>query len=105
MPKTSLGRWSLGLIATMLVLFFIGSSLASFFYQSVPAGNTIFEDIAMRPVLAISMLLAMVSGLSSFITGLIAIVKQKERALLVYVSTAIGALLILFLLGELLFPH
>lgn len=105
MPKTRSGRWSLGLIIIMPILFFVGTSLTSFLYQSVPAGNTILEDIANRPALALTMLLAMASGILAFITGLIAIVKQKEEARLVYVAVTLGTLLIIFLLGELIFPH
>ena len=104
-PKTTLGRWSVGLIVAMPVLFFIGQSLLNLLYKSVPAGNTILEDIAERPALALTMLAGMVSGISAFIAGLIAMVKQKERALLVYAAIIIGALLIIFLLGEILFPH
>jgi len=105
MPKTTLGKWSLGLIAAMPVLFFIGPALSNLLYKSVPAGNTILEDIAGRPVLALMMLAGMVSGISAFITGLMAIIRQKEHASLVYAATMIGALLILFLLGEFIFPH
>ena len=105
MPKTALGKWSRGFIAAMPVLFFIGASFVNLLYKSVPAGNTILEDIARRPALALAMLAGTVSGISAFITGLIAIVRQKERAPLVYVATIIGALLLLFLIGEILFPH
>ena len=105
MPKTQSGKWSLGLIVAMPVLFFIGMSFTNLLYESVPAGNSILEDIARRPALAITMLAGNVSGISAFITGLIAIIRQKERAPLVFVATIIGALLILFLVGEVLFPH
>lgn len=105
MSKTTLGKWSLGLIAAMPVLFLIGSLSTNLLYQSVPAGNTIGEDIAARPVLALTMFAGIVSGISAFITGLIAIIRQKERAPLVYVATIIGILLLLFLTGEVLFPH
>jgi len=105
MPKTKLGKWSFGLIAVMLVSFFIGPSLTNLLYKSVPAGNTILEDIAGRPALALTMLSAMVSGILALITGFIAVTRQKERALLVYVAIIIGALLMLFLAGEVLFPH
>ena len=104
-PKTKLGKWSLALAAAMPVLFFIGMSFTTLLYESVPAGGTILKDIAIRPVLALTMLSGMVSGISAFVTGLIAIIRQKERAMLVYGATLIGALLIIFLLGELIFPH
>ena len=104
-PKTTLGKWSVGLAAAIPVLFFIGMSFTNLLYESVPAGGTILKDIIARPALALTMLAGMVSGISAFIIGLIAIFRQKERGLLVYGASLIGALLIIFLLGELIFPH
>ena len=103
--KNKLGWCSLGLATAMPVLFLIGMSFTDLLYKSVPAGGTILKDIAVRPALALTMLTGMASGISAFIIGLIAIIKQKERALLVYGATLIGALLIIFLVGELIFPH
>ena len=104
-PKTTLGKWSVGLIIAMPILFIIGTSFPNSLYKSIPAGDTILTDIAWRPALALTMLAGMVAGISAFITGLLAIIRHKERALLVYVSSSIGALLVLFLTGEILFPH
>jgi len=105
MPKTNLGRWSVGLILGFFVLIFVGSSLTNSLYESVPAGDTVFADIISRPALALSMLAGFGAGISAFVTGLFSIIKQKERALLVFVSTLIGAALTLYLIGEFLFPH
>ncbi len=105
MPKTTFGNWSVGLIVAMPLLFIIGTSFTNSLYKSIPAGGTIFKDISTRPALALSMLSGMVAGISAFITGLLAIIRQKEHALLVYVSGSIGALLVLFLAIEILFPH
>ncbi len=105
MPATTLGKWSLWLIVVMLFLFFAGSSLSRSSYVSVPAGNTITEDFSGRPALVLSMLAGMLAGVAAFITGLWAILKKKERALLVYVSSLIGALLLILLVGEFIFPH
>jgi hypothetical protein len=104
-PKTTWGKWSVGLIVAMPILFFIGSSFANSLYKSIPSGETILKDIAARPALALTMLVGMIAGISAFITGLLAIIRQKENALLVYVSIVIGALLIFFLTGEIVFPH
>jgi hypothetical protein len=104
LPITSLGKWSVGLIIAMPLLFIIGTSFTNSLYKSVPSGDTILADIASRPALALVMLAGMAAGISAFITGLLAIIK-KERALLVFVSGVIGALLLLFLAGEILFPH
>lgn len=105
MPKTNLGKWSLWLIVAMPILIAIGSSFTNSLYESVPSGSTILEDIANRPALALSILGGLASGVIAFITGLVAILRQKERALLVYASTVIGAGTLVFLIAEFLFPH
>jgi hypothetical protein len=105
LPKTKLGWWSLGLAVAMPVLFFIGMSFTTLLYKSVPAGGSILKDVTVRPALALTMLAGMASGISAFIIGLIAIIRQKERALLVYGATLIGALLTIFLFGEFFSPH
>lgn len=105
MPKTTLGKWSVGLILAMFILFVIGSSLPNTLYESVPAGGTILKDIVSRPALALSMLAGFGTGISALVTGLVAIVKRKERKLLVYLSTLVGAALTLFVIAEIIFPH
>ncbi|MBI4093100.1 MAG: hypothetical protein HY420_04210 [Candidatus Kerfeldbacteria bacterium] len=101
MPKTILGKWSAWLALVFLGLIFIGPTLDATFYKSVTAGDTILEDLTLRPFLAIPMLLGVASAIAAFVTGLIAIIKHKERAILVYISTALGALLLVFVIGDL----
>jgi len=105
MPKTALGWWSLGLIIAMPILFFVGGTFANTLYTDVDSGGAILADIAARPALALSMLAGMVAGIAAFIIGLLAILRKKDRTLLVIASTVIGALLLLFLAGEVIFPH
>ncbi len=105
MPRSNPGKWSVWLIVVMPILFVIGSSLASSMYDSVAAGGTILADISARPVLALTMLAGMAVGISGFITGLLAIIKHKEKAFLVYLSTLIGGLFVIYLIAELAFPH
>jgi len=64
-------------------------------------GETFFDN----PLLAFSGLFAAICGTLAFLTGIAAIVKNKERAALVSVSVIIGGFVIFFLLGEFLFPH
>lgn len=104
-PKTTSGKWSVGLIVVMPILFVIGTSLTNLLYESVPAGGTIVADIAARPALALTMLAGMAAGIAAFLVGLLALVRQNERALLVYVSTVVGMLLMVFLAGEFISPH
>ena len=104
-PNTNLGKWSVGLIIAMPILFFIGSALTDTLYSGIPSGDTILADIAARPALALTMLAGMAAGVSALLTGLLAILRQKDHALLVYVATLFGALETLFLIAEILYPH
>lgn len=104
-PKTALGWWSVGLIVTMPILFFLGNSFTDTFYSSVSAGNTIPADLSTRPALALTMLTGMAAGIAALITGLLAVIKRQERSLLVYVSAILGALFLVYLGAEILFPH
>jgi len=104
-PSTRMGKWSVWLIVVMPILFILGTSFTGSIYQSVPSGSTLVADIIARPALALSMLAGIAAGILACITGLVAVTRQKENALLVYVSSIIGALLILFLVGEILSPH
>lgn len=105
MPTTTSGRWSLGLIAAMVLLFAIGTVSTTLVHPLAPAGTTILEDLALRPVLALSMLAGMACGSATWITGLSAIIRERERAPVVYIATIIGAFLTVLLLGEVLVPH
>jgi len=105
LPKTKLGKWAVGLIIAMFLLFIIGRLFYLKVYESVPSGETILKDVVLRPGLALSMLSGFVSGIIAFIAGITAVIKKRERAILVFISTIIGALLILFLAGEIIFPH
>ena len=97
-PKTVLGIWSVSLI----IAFF--AFLASFFVL-VAIGQRGGETFFSNPALTVPMLFATSCGVSAFITGLIGIIKSRERAILVYLSAAIGFFVLLFGLAEILFPH
>lgn len=105
LPRTTLGLWAIGLLVAMPILFVIGLSLSTSVYESVPAGRNFLADVSARPWLALAMLAGMAAGISAFIVGLLAIFRQKENALLVYLSTAIGGLSTLLLIGQLAFPQ
>jgi hypothetical protein len=105
LPMSGWGWWSIGLIVVMPVLFFLGMSFTDSLYAAVPAGGTLLKDIAARPALALSMLAGFGAGIAALVTGLLGILQKKERGLLVYVSSLIGALVVLYLAAELLFPH
>jgi predicted Abi (CAAX) family protease len=95
LPKTALGKWSIGLAISFIVFFALVSVLGA---TGQEGGETFFSNL----FLAIPGLIAAVSAFAAFLTGLIDIIFMKERALLVFVATAIGLLLIVFILGDLL---
>lgn len=105
MPGTNLGKWSVGLILAMVVMFVIGLSVPNILYESAPSSNSVLDDIVNRPLLAIPILAGVGAGVSALVTGLLAVMKRKERALLVYGSTLIGAAVTFFVISMLLFPE
>jgi cytochrome bd-type quinol oxidase subunit 2 len=98
-PATSLGRWSVALVIAMFVLFVVAFGVVIFGHQT--GGETFTDNL----YISIPMSGAVFAGIASFITGLIAILKQKERSVTALISTGIGLCLLIFILGEFLFPH
>ena len=98
MPKTPLGKWSVRLI----LIFFV--SLATFSLL-VASGQRGGETFFSNQFLTFPMLIAGAAGVASFFTGIISILKYGERAVLVFVATAIGLFVLFFASGEIIFPH
>jgi len=103
-PKSTLGKWSIELIVIVPLLLYIGMSIVKF-YGSVPAGKTILQDIIVRPGIALPMLAGFISGIAAFFTGLIGIIRKKDRSILVFLSTAIGFFVLLWCLTQFLFSY
>ena len=94
-PKTHLGQWSIWLITVFIVLFII--IVAS----GQRGGATFFSNLA----LSIPMVIAGISALLAFFTGIIGIIKSKERSVLACSSTIVGFFILLWVSAEILFPH
>ena len=97
-PKTKLGRCSAWLIVAFAVFF---GSLQALIASGQRGGDTFFSNL----VLAIPGLLSASSGIAAFVTGLISIIKKKERAVAIYFAVGFGLITLIFVLGELIFPH
>jgi predicted RND superfamily exporter protein len=95
MPKTRLGKWSVGLI----IAFFASLVLLTILIASGQRGGATFFS---NPLLIAPLLLAGIFGVSAFFTGIIGIVKRRERSVLVFLATLIGFFVLLFALGEVL---
>lgn len=99
MPKTSLGKWSTRLIIALIILFI--SRKVIMVSLQISGGSTFFSS----PVLAMLLLGAAAAGIISFFAGLLAIIRKKERSILVFLSTFIGFFVLCFSLAEIMFPH
>ena len=97
-PKTRLGKWSIWLIIVFILLFIMFQILVA---SGQRGGDTFFSNLA----LSVPMLIAGISGILAFFTGIIGIIKSKDRSVLVFIATVIGFFILFFVLGELLFPH
>lgn len=98
MPKTYLGKWTVGLIISFLS--FLGVFFM-FVHLGERGGDTIFSNLK----LLISYSLAVISAVASFFTGIITTFKNKERSILVFLCMIVGFLVLLWILAEILFPH
>lgn len=103
MPKTRLGKWSVWLIAVFFLLFILTQIIAAV-GRSQGAFDSDSTNIY-QILIPIAIIPVGISGLCAFFTGIWAIVKYKERSILVFISTAVGFLVLTFVLGEFLFPH
>ena len=91
LPKTALGKWSIGLIVGSIVFVLLAWLI-----------DELFRKYAIANTLA---LLAGISGTSAFFTGIIGIIKSKDRFVIVFIATIIGFFILLVLGFESLFPH
>ncbi len=98
MPKTRPGRWSVGLIGAFIVFYAI---FWLFVTSGQRGGATFFSNL----FLAVPVVIAAISGISAFFTGIIGVIKDRERAFLVYLAIIIGLIVLLFCLAEIIFPH
>jgi hypothetical protein len=81
LPKTPLGKWSTGLVVAAILFFVLGGAL----FPLEPS------DPRFNPVLALAVIIVVV-GISgaALATGLISMIKSKERSIFAFLSTAIG---------------
>ncbi len=92
-PKTLLGRWSVGLAAVFILLFVLLGVLTGL--GGVGPG-------LVGPIAAVAF---GISGIAALATGLVSMIKSKERSILVFLAAVVGLFTLIFFLGEFLFPH
>ncbi len=97
-PGAVLGAWSVRLIAFALAFFILFAVLVALGQRG---GETFFSNLA----LTIPMLIAAILAVCAFFTGILGILRNRERAVFVLISTAIGFSVLIFGLAEIIFPH
>ena len=84
LPKTSLGRWSVGLAAAFILLF-------ALFVVLTALGGVGPGPVRLTMVVAVG-----ISGIAALVTGLISIIKSKEWSILVFSIVVVGLLVLIF---------
>jgi hypothetical protein len=97
-PKTRLGKRSAWLLVTLAISMGVFRINALLGHQG---SDTFFSN----PSLAIPILLAGISGIAAFITGLLSIIREKERSISVYLAVAIGLIVLIVAFAQIISPH
>ena len=79
LPKTKLGIQSVWLMIAGFLLFIIGSVIPS------KAGYSGLENIYQNPIQTVITVLILALGIAAPIIALIAVIKKKERSILVFI--------------------
>ena len=95
-PGTRLGWWAFGLVALYVVLSILDTAV----FMRVTFSEQLTQTVL--PFYGIFMLLC---GLAGTIIALIAIIRKKERSILVWICLLPGVFVLFLVFGELLFPH
>jgi hypothetical protein len=84
LPKTSLGRWSLGLAIASIVVFVVAAGLLNDRWGLDENGDLI------NPVLTVVLTIIIVApSVATLVTGFISVIKRKERSVLVFLGMLI----------------
>jgi hypothetical protein len=93
LPKSIIGKWSVGLVAAFILLSVLSSVLTGL--GGVGPG-------IVGPIITFAF---GISGIAALVTGLISVTKNKERSILVFLALVVGFFTLVFFLGEFLVPH
>ena len=94
LPKSSLGRWSVGLAASFILLSILFEVLTRLGGEPGPFALIFIANVAIG-----------ISFIAALITGLISIIKRKERSVLVFLAVLVGFCALFFFLGQFLCTH
>ncbi len=101
MPKTRLGKWSvgLGIASVVLTAFSLLGAVAARVNPDI-VGNPLFSILSVALSVAFSLV-----GPLSFLVGIFAIVKYKDWPVCKSLAVLYILAALMFVLGEFLYPH
>ena len=99
LPKSTLGKWSIGLAIGVFLFYCISRLGVTLDHQE--GGESFFSNLFR----AVPLILAGLSGVAAFFTGIIGIIKDKERSVFVFLAVLFGCFVLVFGLGEFISPH
>jgi len=91
LPKSSLGIWSVDLAAAFILLSILFAVLTGLGGEPGPFALIFIVNVVIG-----------ISSIAAFITGLVSIIKSKERSVLVFLAVLLGFCALLFYLGSFL---
>jgi hypothetical protein len=102
MPDSTAGKWSVGFGVAAVVVTALSVLLA----VAIKGDPAVIENSLFLTILSalLSITLTLAAPLS-LLVGIFAVARTKEWLVLKYLAVLYGLTLLLFLLGEFLFPH
>ena len=102
MPKTKLGKWSVGFGIALVILM----AFSLIFPFAIGGDPAVIEGNLLLSILNVALNLTFnLSGLLSFVFGIYTIVKHKEWSVWKPLAVLYGLAVLMFLFGEFFFPH
>ena len=91
LPKTSLGRWSVGLAAAFILVVVLNILLQD---------GLEFKSGSVE--LRIFFIAHCIFGMGSLLTGLVSIIKSKERSILVFMALVVGLISLVIIVSSII---
>jgi NhaP-type Na+/H+ or K+/H+ antiporter len=98
-PTTRLGLWAVRLLATFAASFVAGISFVA--VGEVIAGDEAFDSLWLTVPLMVAALTAVVAGVLAGVAAAFAIVRRRERSVLVFLPLLVLLFFAVFFVGEL----
>lgn len=97
LPQTSYGKKALIVFGLFIVMILVSNIIVQLQEPDI--------DGISRLITIVTGLIGIVSAFTGLALSVLALTKQKERAILVFLPLLIGLLMLIFIIGEVTVPH